>query len=132
MTLTDIDRELPNGFHDAYLLRIAADYAKATLSLDLSLWVGTPDGRTPDERERRKPGRIRIAGLCWCIMAPPDSILRANPRGFRIDAGPISDLEKPPTLPALPPGVFSWWFFVSDWNTSIYVAGQSASLEWKI
>jgi len=72
MTLTDIDRELPNGFHDAYLLRIAADYAKATLTLDLSLWVGTPDGRTPDERERRKPGRIRIARLCWCIMAPPD------------------------------------------------------------
>ena len=43
MTLTDVDRELPNGFHDANLLRFAVDYAKATLSLDLDLWVGSPD-----------------------------------------------------------------------------------------
>ena len=132
MTLTDVDRELPNGFHEAYLLRLTADYAKATLTLDLNLLMGTPDGRTREERERYKLGRIRITGLCWCIMAPPDSILNGNPRGFRIDAGPVSDLELPPKLPALPPGVFSWWFFVSEWNTSIYVAGRSASLEWKI
>ena len=113
MTLTDVDRQLPNGFHDAYLLRFAADYAKAALTLDLNLWIGTPDGRTPEERERYKPGRIRIAGLCWSVMAPPDRSCRANPRGFRIDAGPVSDLETPPTLPRRPPGVFSWWFFVS-------------------
>ena len=69
MTLTDVDRQLPNGFHDAYLLRFAADYAKATLTLDLNLWIGTPDGRTADERERYKPGRIRITGLCWAVMA---------------------------------------------------------------
>ena len=25
MTLTDVDRELPNGFHDAYLLRFATE-----------------------------------------------------------------------------------------------------------
>ena len=66
------------------------------------------------------------------MVAPPDTILRANPRGFRIDAGPVSDLETPPKLPAPPPGVFSWWFFVQDWNTSLYVAGQSASLDWKL
>ena len=131
MTLTDVDRQLPNGFHDAYLLRFAVDYAKAALSLDLNLWIGTPDGRTQEHRERYKPGRIRIAGLAWCVVAPPDSIIRANPRGFRIDAGPVSDLETPPKLPAPPPGVFSWWFFVQEWNTSLYVAGESATLEWK-
>ena len=131
MTLTDVDRELPNGFHDAYLLRVAADYAKATLTLELHLRIGTPAGRTQEERERYKPGRLRIAGLAWCVIPPPDAIVRANPRGFRIDAGPISDLDTPPTLPELPPGVFSWWFFVQEWNTSLYVAGQSASLEWK-
>ncbi len=132
MTLTDIDRQLPNGFHDANLLRFAVDYAKATLTLDLDLWVGSPDAKTPLERERRKPGRIRIAGLAWCVIAPPDVIVRPNPRGFRIDAGPVSDLEIPPKLPEPPPGVFSWWFFVQDWNTSLYVAGQSAEIEWKV
>jgi hypothetical protein len=131
MTLTDVDRQLPNGFHDAYLLRFAADYAKATLTIDLDLWVGTPDGKTPQERERRKLGRVRISELCWCVIAPPDAIVRPNPRGFRIDAGPVSDLENPPKLPALPPAAFSWWFFVQEWNTSLYVAGQSAALEWK-
>ena len=70
-------------------------------------------------------------GLAWCVIAPPDTIVRPNPRGFRIDAGPVSDLETPPTLPAPPAGVFSWWFFVQEWNTSLYVAGQSAALEWK-
>ena len=132
MTLTDVDRQLPNGFHDAYLLRFAADYAKATLSLDLDLWVGSPDAKTPLERERRKSGRIRISGLAWCVIAPPDMTVRPNPRGFRIDAGPVSDLETPPKLPVPPPGVFSWWFFVQDWNTSLYVAGQSAALDWKL
>ena len=131
MTLTDVDRLLPNGFHDAYLLRFAADYVKATLSLDLDLWVGSPDAKTPAERERRKPGRIRISGLAWCVIAPPDVIVRPNPRGFRIDAGPVSDLETPPKLPAPPPGVFSWWFFVQNWNTSLYVAGREASIDWK-
>ncbi len=131
MTLTDVDRQLPNGFHDAHLMRFAVDYAKATLSLDLDLWVGSPDARTQDERERHKPGRVRISGLCWCVIAPPDTVVRPNPRGFRIDAGPVSDLETPPKLPLLPPGGFSWWFFVQEWNTSLYVAGQSAALEWK-
>ena len=131
MTLTDVDRQLPNGFHDAYLLRFAADYVKATLSLDLDLWVGSPDAKTSAERERRKPGRIRISGLAWCVIAPPDVIVRPNPRGFRIDAGPVSDLETPPKLPAPPPGVFSWWFFVQNWNTSLYVAGREASIDWK-
>ena len=131
MTLTDVDRQLPNGFHDAYLLRFAADYVKATLSLDLDLWVGASDAKTPAERERRKAGRIRISGLAWCVIAPPDVIVRPNPRGFRIDAGPVSDLETPPKLPAPPPGVFSWWFFVQDWNTSLYVAGREASIDWK-
>ena len=46
MTLTDVDRQLPNGFHDAYLLRFAVDYAKATLTLDLNFLVGMPDGKT--------------------------------------------------------------------------------------
>jgi hypothetical protein len=131
MTLTDVDRELPNGFHDAYLLRFAADYARGTLALDLNLWVGSPDARTQAERDHHKPGRVRIDGLCWCVIAPPDAIVVANPRGFRIDAGPVSDLETPPTLPSAPPGVFSWWFFVQEWNTSIYVAGRSAALDWK-
>jgi hypothetical protein len=131
MTLTDIDRELPNGFHDAYLLRFAVDYAKAAMTLDLNLWIGTPDGRTPEDRERYKPCRVRIAGLAWCVIAPPDGIIRPNPRGFRVDAGPVSDLETPPILPAAPDGVFSWWFFVQEWNASLYVAGRSAALEWK-
>lgn len=131
MTLTDVDRQLPNGFHDAYLLRFATDYVKAAMTLDLNLWIGSPDAKTPEERERYKPGRIRIAGLRWCVIAPPDIVLNPNPRGFRVDAGPVSDLETPPKLPAAPPGVFSWWFFVQEWNTSLYVAGQSAALEWK-
>src|SRR3954469_5716515 len=107
MTLTDIDRELPNGFHDAYLLRFAADYAKAALTLDLNLWIGTPDARTPEDRERYKPGRIRIGGLQRCGIGPPDTSLRPNPRGFRVDAGPVSDLDTPPKLPAAPADVFS-------------------------
>ncbi len=131
MTPTDLDRHIATVFHDAYLLRFAVDYAKATLSLDLNLWVGTPDGRTQEDRERYKPGRVRISGLAWCVIAPPDTVVRPNAQGFRIDAGPVSDLETPPKLPAPPSGVFSWWFFVQEWNTSLYVAGQSAALEWK-
>lgn len=93
MTLTDVDRQLANGFHDAYLLRFATDYARAVMTLDLNLWIGTPEAKTQEERERYKPGRVRIAGLAWCVIAPPDAIVRPNPRGFRIDAGPVSDLE---------------------------------------
>src|SRR5258708_21418081 len=103
MTLTDVDRQLPNGFHDAYLLRFAVDYAKATLTLDLNLWIGTPAGRTAEERERYKPGRIRITGLCWSVMAPPDAVLRPNPRGLPLDTWPGSDLQAPPPLPPPPP-----------------------------
>ena len=40
MTLTDVDRQLPNGFHDAYLLRFAVDYA-AGESIPVTLHDGS-------------------------------------------------------------------------------------------
>lgn len=131
MTLDDVARQLPNGFHDAHLLRLAVDYIRATGTLDLDLWVGTPAGATDAERERYRAGRVRIEGLLWCVIDPPNVAIHASKDGFRIDAGRVADLKVRPEIPLVPSDAFSWWFFVTEWNAFVYVAGRTAVLEWK-
>jgi hypothetical protein len=36
----DVERQLPNGFHDGKLRGVAVDFAAATLTLDVDFWIG--------------------------------------------------------------------------------------------
>jgi hypothetical protein len=129
MTLDQINKSLPNGFHDAYLRRLCVDYREGTVTLDLDLLYGDPNAEAEAEREAYRSGQVVISGLVWCVMEP--ALTTGGHRGLdgsRIDGGPVSELKEPPPLPAVPEGAFSWWFFVDESNSFIYVAATDAAL----
>src|ERR1039458_1165405 len=133
-SLKEIDDELPNGFHDAFLETIALNFAASIATLTLQLLVGVPDGASEEERESYRRATLTLEGLVYFVIDAPDSERRfSRPEGVMIDAGDALDRSNPraPAPPsAAPAGAFAYWFFVHEWNAFIHIAAQSAVLEW--
>jgi hypothetical protein len=132
MTLDELDRSLPNGFHDAKIHSIEIDYVKATVTLQVSFLEGTPED-PEDRRDRYRRAVVRITGLHFCSIDAPDPTYH-----FRPDQRPIVVSGDPaksdhlPSLPGLmaqaPAGVSAYRLFVSDWNRFIYIAARDAEI----
>ncbi len=137
--LTEIENQLPNGFHDAYIEAIALDMMANTATLDLELWVGDLYAPPGPEREAYQRGRLRLNGLAYFVIEPPgpnadwfmERELGPTPRISGADeARPDAESEytRPPV--EVPDDAFAHYFFVFDWNTFIHVAARSADFEW--
>jgi hypothetical protein len=60
MTFEEVEKTLPNGFHDAKIVRMTLDYPAGTLSMSLQILVGTPGEADQEEyglAELRANGR---------------------------------------------------------------------------
>lgn len=129
MTIADIEKSLPNGFHDSNLKRIDIDYA--TRQGDLEFEVNT--GSLDTNRENYRLGKLSISGLLFCIIETPDSRYPfQKAEGLWIaDSGIVETAKFPNKLPeSLPEGAFAHYFFVNDWNAFIYIAAMDASFGW--
>ena len=124
-TIEELELTLPNGFHDARLLRLDIDYRarQATITLDV---VVNEEGK-PVFRS----GVLRITGVVFLVLDPPapGSTLDSS-KPSQIDTGQGQPNTSPLTLPPVPPGHFLEWFFVVDWNSFIRVCAEDASFEW--
>ena len=137
MRLEEIDRMLPNDFHDAYLEKLTIDYAAAKAVFDLDLLFGVPDGKNEFEREAYRKGRLQLSNLIYCIIEPPLPNSHQRYRGvdgpLKIDAWPMVEMkDKPEKLPEpLPEEAFAYVIYAMTWGTFIYVAGTDASFAWQ-
>lgn len=129
MNLDELEDSLPNGLHDAKLLRLDVNYEAATASLELEVLIGVPGESEGGAYETYRRGRIDLEGLAFIAIDSPASLTRGGP--VRISAGPgvapTSQLEPPSDLPQK---CFIHWIFVSDWNGFIHVAAEAASHRW--
>src|SRR5713101_1457909 len=115
MTLDEIQKSLPNGFHDAELRSLMIDHEAQQGKLDLLILVGTPDRVTYVEREAYRPARLTLLGLQFCVIDPPEAAYPYAERGsVSIDAGPGQPSTSMRELPSLSDGVFLHWIYVSD------------------
>lgn len=134
MQLTEIENSLPNGFHDALVESITADYARKRIAIDLRLCVGDPDGKNKQEREGYRRGELKLLDFIYLVIDPPDlSYKYAAAKDLWIDAGeakPNSIPPNPSPRAPLPDGAFAYWFFVRDWNSFIHVAAMEAKFQW--
>jgi len=124
-TIEELELTLPNGFHDARLLRLDIDYCarQATITLD----VVVNEERKPEFRS----GVLRITGVLFLVLDPPGpGSTLASSKPSRIDTGQGQPNTSPLTLPPVPSGHFLQWFFVVDWNSFIRVCAEDASFEW--
>src|SRR5262245_44331541 len=126
MNLEQLEKSLPNGFHDAQIEEIIVDYVSRKAVVKMQLLVGNPDAAPEKEREAYKPAELRLSDVLYFVVDPPDPKYKyAEKNGLWIDAG-RADEESAPTSPIpldqLPTGASAYWFFVNDWNSFIHIA----------
>lgn len=132
MTIEDIEKKLPNGFHDAGLMKIEIDFTKREAYLNLR--VSVSDSRDIEEIEDLyKNGRLILKELLFFVIEAPDQnyISKKINELWISDSGPVQKLEIKSNLPTqLPEDIFVHYFFISDWNAFIFVAAKNAFFEW--
>jgi hypothetical protein len=134
MNLEQLEKSLPNGFHDAEVEFITVDYVSRKAVMKMQLSVGNPDAATSEEREVYKPVELHLSDVVYFVVEAPDPKYKyAEKKGLSVDAG-RADEESAPASPVpieqLPAGASAYWFFVNDWNSFIHVAAMDASLQW--
>lgn len=131
MDIEEIEKSLPNGFHDASLRKIEIDFVKKEAKFHLAVDVSDCDA-IPLKEEYRD-GILTLMGLVYCVVEPPSSSsVELNEALWIADSGPISSIEPAVKLPAIPAKAFAYYFFVNNWNAFIYVAAIDATFEWDI
>jgi hypothetical protein len=124
-TIEQIVANLPNGFHDARLLRLAIDYVTGQVVMGLDVVVN--DERKPEYRE----GTLRVTGVRCLVVDPPGAnASSSSSQPSRIDTGSGQPTTSVIDLPSVPPGYFLQWFFVNDWNAFIRVVAKDADFRW--
>ena len=132
MTFEELESDLPNGFHDAELHEIRIDYVRGYAILRMAFDFGNPDGA---KQEDYRTGEMRVLGLYFCVIDPPDPNYGYVPHGVALNVS--GDPAKPDTFPALqglsrtlPPGVSCYRFFVHEWNSFINIAAKDVQISW--
>jgi hypothetical protein len=123
------------GFHDASLHKVHLDYDARAVSAEFKLFVGNPEGKTDEERERTRLGILNLEGLAfWSIDSPGnDDIKRWGPLWLTHDCLlEESSTETGKRLSSLlGTDMFAWCMFFSDTNSFGYCAAKEASFKWK-
>jgi hypothetical protein len=125
MNQLDLDQLLGDErdatFHDAVLEHLAVSYVERRAELQFQISVG--DGY--------RRGTLSVSGLQFLTIEAPEKGM--EPVGAWITAdGPLPDpaVQLRTTLPPIPDDAFVHYFFASDWNAFIVVAGLSATFAW--
>lgn len=135
MTIEEIRRSLPNGFHDSDILGIQIDYLRGEVIFLMDIDLSSPDMEV-DESSRI--GELKLSGLLYCVIEPPayalakEYIFCEDRLSVVSDSSDFSLLKECPKLPKpIPDGGFRHWFFISSHNCFIYVAAMNAAFQWK-
>jgi hypothetical protein len=130
MTLAELAKTLPNGFHDAELRALRMDFTQGCLILDLDVWVG--EMADPARREAYRSAQVTLEKtICLVVEPPASSDLWLRSGSVRIDVGfdkPARAWCRPPEPPA---GSFGAYLFVHETNSFLHVVAGGAVLEWK-
>jgi len=131
MTLEELENTLPNGLHDAELLRIDVDYGQRRLALNLDVFVGDLNGPL-EKREAYRKARIEFSGLQFLVVEPPDpNYPYSDPEPSRTDICDMSKNLDEKLLKSLPSGTFFVSLWVNNWNAFAHIAAVNAELVWE-
>ena len=83
MTFEELAQKLPNGFHDAEILKISMDFVNRSIVIGMNLLTGVPGDPDP---ERYRPGALRVVSPYLFFIKPPDPRYHFVPNGRPINA----------------------------------------------
>jgi hypothetical protein len=127
MTFKEVAESLPNGFHDAKIVRILLDYPSGALLMTMNILIGTPDSADVEEYCFAE---LKVRGLYFCFIDPPDPRYPFRPNGRPLSVSGDFATDSSPVIAKLPEGVSYYRFFVDQWNAFIHVAGSGVEISW--
>jgi hypothetical protein len=131
MTFEEAEKTLPNGFHDAKIVRIVLDYASNALLMTLQILVGTPG---QSDQEQYGTAELRANGLHFCFIDPPDPSYPFKPNGKPLGVSGAPESRESPVIEGLsaklPEGASVYRFFADRWNSFIHVAASDIQISW--
>ncbi|NYF88977.1 hypothetical protein RBB79_05485 [Tunturiibacter empetritectus] len=129
MTLKELEDTLPNGFHDAQIGSIAVDFLTSSATLRLKILTSLPDTEEETGVLYREIA-IQLEGLRGIHLTSfgsmknyPNLNCWMKVQGFK----PTEDSLSVPNMRGLDSDTF-YGFFVHDWNDSIYLSAETATL----
>jgi len=137
VNLAEAENLLPNGLHDADLVRYSVDYETRTAEFEFNAWTGDMQAPPGPERERHERLILRVKGVYFIAIDPPDARPEYRDRkdlpevlGFSAWNGKPHVAKNIEALAAsLPQGLFCESGFVRNWNAFLHIAGESAEIE---
>ena len=138
MNLGDAESQLPNGLHDADLLRFEVDYEKRTAEFEFNAWIGDLDSTDHAEREKHQHVKLLIRGLHFLIFEKPDpnyifgTAAPGVPEvgGFSAWNGEFAPPDEIGRLvERMPVSAFYEAAFVSNWNSFIHIGADDAEIK---
>jgi hypothetical protein len=133
MKIEEIERTLPNGFHDAVIERIDLNYLKREAKLYLNMQIQNCGSGEVSSCPINRTGIITLSELLFCIIEPPDpQYPYQSVEGLWItSSGPTDSIKTQTELRKLmSEEYFTHYFFVSNLNAFIYIAAKDARFEW--
>jgi hypothetical protein len=132
MTFEEVERKLPNGFHDAKIRKISFDFVEPSILIGMDLLVGLPDISKP---EGYRAGTLKMATPYLFFIEPPDPrypfLLSGSPvnvDGTSVRVGLRPEVDQ--LLVVLPPDATAYRFFLEEWNSFLYLAGGDVAFSW--
>src|ERR1700675_2894956 len=132
MTFKEVEKRLPNGFHDVKIRTIGVDFVDHSVAIGLDLLLG--GAGMPDPEEYRA-GTLSVAPAYFFFVDPPDPTYKfilsgtaINGYGASVDLGDIEKIDR--LRPSLPENTAVYRFFLEELNCSLFIAGGDVELSW--
>jgi hypothetical protein len=126
MTIEELEQQLPNGFHDSFLIAFRVDFATGSAFIELDLDFDDPG----PNMFRRKT--LRLDGLSMFVVEPRDLSSSPSTGGRMWLDGCTSSEQIFPKLQSYKGsstrGTFFYSFFLREWNSFIHIAATNAEL----
>lgn len=130
MSIEEIERALPNGLHDAIMLKHVVDYKNRALEFYIKVWVGDLDSSIEAERERYKEGVLKFEGLEYFIIEPPGEVkLLFEPFSFSAGNPEVDKIKPVVTLPESPAGTFKTFFFIYKLEAFMHICASKVEFK---
>ena len=129
MSIDELERELGITFHDALLREWSVNLLDRMATFVLDICVGDPDAENHVERELRRSAVLRLEGIQYIFVDPPDSRYPYR----KADSVQIDLCDPDPEVAgrySTPERGFAARIFVSEWNAFIHLSAMNAGLTW--
>lgn len=132
-TFDELERSLPNGFHDATILDISFDCVRSRAHI----WISVHASKEGDaNREEYRVGLLDVRSIHLFFFDRPGNShnIGTITGGIKVSGDDVTigqDIEVDDLLKKLPSGANAYRFFMEDWNSFFYIAASEAAFSWE-